>query len=57
MSSASRFGMAPDWTLATFHQQIAVRISGTYKSVVTGLIGLSSEMPFTVTVLMSSEAN
>jgi len=47
----------PDWTSATFHQQIAVRISGTYKTVVSGLIGLSSEMPFTVIVLMGSEAN
>jgi len=47
----------PLWTSATFHQQIAVRITGTYKPVLPGLIGLSSDMPFTVTVLMGSEGN
>jgi Flp pilus assembly protein TadG len=47
----------PVWTSATFHQQIAVRVSGTYKPVVPSLIGLSSDVPFTVIVLMGSEAN
>ena len=47
----------PAWNTATFHQQIAIRITGTYKPVVPNLIGLSSNVPFTVIVLMSSEAN
>jgi hypothetical protein len=47
----------PVWTSATFHQQIAVRITGKYKPVIPSLIGLSSDVDFTVTVLMGSEAN
>jgi hypothetical protein len=47
----------PAWNTAGFHQQIAVRVSGTYKPVVTSLIGFGSNMNFTVVVLMSSEAN
>ncbi len=47
----------PDWTTATFHQQIAVQITGFYKPVVPNLLGMNSNVPFTVTVLMGSEAN
>ena len=47
----------PAWTEAGFHEQIVVRVTGTYEPVVPNLIGLSSSIPFTVTVLMSSEAN
>jgi Flp pilus assembly protein TadG len=45
------------WTSAAFHQQIAVQVTGTYKPVVPNLIGMNSSVPFTVTVLMGSEAN
>jgi len=47
----------PAWNTATFHQQIAVQVTGTYKPVIPNLIGLNSNVPFSVTVLMSSEAN
>lgn len=47
----------PVWNTATFHQQIAVRVNGTYRPVLPNLIGLSSDIPFTVVVLVSSEAN
>lgn len=47
----------PAWNTAGFHQQIAVQITGIYKPVLPSLIGLNSTMPFTVTVLMSSEGN
>lgn len=47
----------PVWTTATFHQQIAVQVTGTYKPVVPNLIGMGANVPFTVTVLMGSEAN
>jgi hypothetical protein len=47
----------PSWTEAGFHEQIVVRVTGTYEPVIPNLIGLSSSIPFTVTVLMSSEAN
>ncbi len=45
------------WTSAAFHQQIAVQVTGTYQPVVPNLIGMNSSVPFTVTVLMGSEAN
>jgi Flp pilus assembly protein TadG len=47
----------PAWNSAVFHQQIAVQVTGTYKPVIPNLIGLNSDMPFSVTVLMASEAN
>jgi Flp pilus assembly protein TadG len=47
----------PAWNSATFHEQIAVRVTGTYKPVITNLIGLGSNVTFNVTVLMGSEAN
>jgi Flp pilus assembly protein TadG len=47
----------PAWNSAGFHQQIAVQVTGTYKPVVPNLIGMNSSVPFTVTVLMGSEAN
>jgi len=47
----------PAWNTATFHQQIAVQVTGSYKPVVPNLIGMNSSVPFTVTVLMGSEAN
>ncbi len=47
----------PDWTTASFHQKICVQITGTYNPVVPNLIGLNSSIPFTVNVLMGSEAN
>jgi hypothetical protein len=47
----------PAWTTATFHQQIAVQVTGKYKPLVPNLIGMNSDVPFTVTVLMGSEAN
>jgi Flp pilus assembly protein TadG len=47
----------PAWNTATFHQQIAVRVTGTYMPVVPNLIGMNSSVPFTVIVLMGSEAN
>jgi len=45
------------WTSAAFHQQIAVQVTGTYQPIVPSLIGLNSSVPFSVTVLMGSEAN
>ncbi|HEX3152446.1 MAG TPA: TadE family protein [Gemmataceae bacterium] len=47
----------PAWNTATFHQQIAVQVTGSYMPVVPNLLGLNSSVPFTVTVLMGSEAN
>jgi hypothetical protein len=47
----------PAWNTAGFHQQIAVQVTGTYKSAFTSLIGLNSSIPITVNVLMSSEGN
>lgn len=47
----------PAWNAAAFQEKIVVRVTGTYRPVVPNLIGLSSSIPFTVTVLMSSEAN
>jgi hypothetical protein len=47
----------PAWNAAGFHQQIAVRISGTYKPVIPTLLRMNSDVTFTVIVLMSSEAN
>lgn len=47
----------PLWNAAGFQEKIVVRVTGTYRPVVPSLIGLSSTIPFTVTVLMSSEAN
>jgi hypothetical protein len=47
----------PSWTAAAFQDKIVVRVSGTYKPVVPNLIGLSSNVDFKVTVLMSSEGN
>jgi Flp pilus assembly protein TadG len=47
----------PAWNTAGFHQQIAVQVTGTYKPVVPNLVGMSSNVPFSVTVLMASEAN
>lgn len=47
----------PAWNAAGFQEKIVVRVTGTYRPVVPNLIGLSSAIPFTVTVLMSSEAN
>lgn len=47
----------PLWNAAGFQEKIVVRVSGTYFPVVPNLIGMSSTIPFTVTVLMSSEAN
>ncbi|WP_020468356.1 TadE/TadG family type IV pilus assembly protein [Zavarzinella formosa] len=47
----------PDWTTAAFSQKICVQVTGTYRPVVPNLIGLNSSVPFTVNVLMGSEAN
>ena len=47
----------PAWITADFHQQIAVQISGTYKPILPNLLGLNTDVPFNVTVLMGSEAN
>jgi len=47
----------PSWTAASFHQQIAVRVTGKYKPVVPNLVGMGADVDFTVTVLMGSEAN
>jgi hypothetical protein len=47
----------PAWNSAGFHQQIAVQVTGTYKPVIANLIGLNSNVPFSITVLMASEAN
>jgi len=47
----------PAWNGAGFHQQVAVQVSGSYQPVVPNLIGMSANVPFTVTVLMGSEAN
>ena len=47
----------PAWTAAAFHQQIAVRVTATYRPVLPTLIGLRSDVPFTVTVLVGSEGN
>lgn len=47
----------PAWQTAEFHQQIAVRVSGTYRPVVPNLVGMNADVPFNVTVLMGSEAN
>lgn len=47
----------PAWNTAGFQQQIAVKVTGTYKPVVPSLIGLKADVPFNVTVLMRSEGN
>ena len=47
----------PAWNAAAFHQQIAVRVTATYRPVLPSLIGLGSDVPFTITVLMGSEGN
>ena len=47
----------PVWTSGEFHQKIAVRVTGVYRPVLPNLLGLGSEVPVTVTVLMGSEAN
>jgi Flp pilus assembly protein TadG len=47
----------PVWTTAKFHQKVAVRVEGTYRPVITSLVGLGSSYPFTVTVLMGCEGN
>src|SRR5262245_28181207 len=47
----------PTWNSAAFHQQIAVRVTATYRPVLPNLIGLNSDVPFTVTVLVGSEGN
>jgi hypothetical protein len=47
----------PAWTAATFHQQIAVRVTGKYKPVVPNLVGMGADVDFAVTILMGSEAN
>lgn len=47
----------PAWNASAFQEKIVIRVSGTYRPVVPNLVGLSSSIPFTVTVLMSSEAN
>jgi TadE-like protein len=47
----------PEWYTATFHQKIAVRVTGFYEPVIPTLIGMNSSIPFTVIALASSEAN
>jgi len=47
----------PSWTTATFHQQIAVRVTGTYRPIVPNLVGMGASVDFAVTALMGSEAN
>jgi TadE-like protein len=47
----------PAWNAAAFQQKIAVRVSGTYNPVLPGLLGLGTDVPVRVTVLVSSEAN
>lgn len=47
----------PVWTSAAFHEQIAVQISGTYNPVIPNLLRMGTSIPFTVTVMMGSEAN
>lgn len=47
----------PAWTSATFHEQIAVQVTGTYRPVVPNWVGMGSDVDFSVTVLMGSEAN
>jgi Flp pilus assembly protein TadG len=47
----------PAWDLASFHDKIAVRVTGTYKPVVPNLIGMASSVDFNVLVLMSSEGH
>ena len=48
---------APDWTTAAFQQKICVQVTGTYQPMVPSLIGLNASSPFTVNVLLGSEAN
>jgi TadE-like protein len=50
-------GGKPSWTTATFHQQIAVRVTGKYRPVVPNLVGMAADVDFAVTALMGSEAN
>ncbi len=50
-------GAQAPWNSATFNQPIAVRISGTYSPIASGLLFLPTNMPFQVTVMMNSEAN
>ncbi len=45
------------WNSAPFYEKIVVRITGTYKPVIPNLIGFDTDVPFTITVMMSSEAN
>jgi hypothetical protein len=45
------------WTSASFGQKIAVRITGNYRPISPGMLFMTSTIPFTVTVMVSSEAN
>ena len=45
------------WDSAAFSQNIAVQITGTYQPVVPSLLFMSSGVPFSVTVMCSSEGN
>ena len=47
----------PAWNGATFHQQIAVRVTAIYRPALPSLLGLGSDVPFTITVLVGSEGN
>lgn len=45
------------WQSASFGEKIAVQITGSYQPVTPGLMFMSSSVPFSVTVMVSSEAN
>jgi Flp pilus assembly protein TadG len=45
------------WNSASFTQNIAVQVTGTYQPVVPSLLFMSSGVPFSITVMCASEAN
>jgi hypothetical protein len=47
----------PIWNSAAFQDKVAVQISGTYRPVITNLIGLDSAISFKTTAMASSEGN
>jgi Flp pilus assembly protein TadG len=45
------------WNTASFDQNIAVQVTGTYKPVLPTLLFMNASVPFSMTVMVSSEGN
>jgi hypothetical protein len=45
------------WNSASFSQNIAVQVTGTYQPVLPSLLFMNASVPFSITVMVSSEAN